>query len=337
MAFLYLSWKYLADGLPGYRDLMLLMAAFAVHVNYLMWMLWFVAGLVVLLGHVGYRHKPAEMIPVTSEDAEWHEPTLELIAPDHVALKRRPTLVQLVRIRRFWWGLIAAILVASPWYIRNIIVTRNPVYAFFTNVFTGSIKVNPEVMRSAEQEWLLNGDGLGRVGQTLGEKLANSWLYFVTGPHHWKMGPFLVAFVLPGVVVFLGWLLIRLSRKQSSHGTGTDPADDALLRFGAASLFLFLFLWAYAYVIADFYLYQIVIVIALFPVFAAFVYRICSTPATKGVLHTLVLLLGFAPGVIMGLMGFKLMKTGIYEGLPAPQFALTALKKLFIQLRCAAS
>src|SRR5690606_37892746 len=36
------------------------------------------------------------------------------------------------------------------------------------------------------------------------------------------------------------------------------------------------------------------------------------------------------PGVTMGLMGFKLKKTGVYESMPPPQIELTALRKLFM-------
>lgn len=330
-AFLYLAWKYTADGLPGYRDLMLLTAAFAVHVNYLMFLLWGAAAVVILAAHV--RQKRMTVLPdvwTGPEIPDLPPGAMEIVPPSHVALRLRPTLPQLLRTRRFWVGLAAALAVASPWYIRNTLVTGNPVYAFYANLFPATRRVNPEVMRSAEQEWLRNGDGLGRVGRTLSEKLLNSWGFFVTGEQHWKLAPVFMAFVIPGFVVFLGWSLWWIVRRLPRREILTDPADNALFRFGLGAAVLFLLLWTYAYVIAGFYLYQIIVVLPLFAVFAAFVWRMCDTRPTRATLHVLALVVGFSPGLIMALMGFKLQKTGIYVGMPSPQFALTALKKLFM-------
>lgn len=329
-AFVYLAWKYIADGLPGYRDLMLLTAAFAVHVNYLMWLLWGVAAVVILANHIAVK-RPTLSSVWTGEVVDLPEGAMEILPPEHVSLRYRPTIAQLLRTRRFWAGIAVALAIASPWYIRNTVVTGNPVYAFYSNVFTASRNVNPLVMRSAEQEWLLNGDGLGRVGRTLSEKLRNSWTYFVTGDQHWKLAPVFVGFVLPGFAVFLGWAGWWLDRRRSEEiPRPTDPADRALFRFGLACTTLFLLLWVYAYVIADFYLYQIVVVLPLFAIFSYFVFRMCDTRLSRAALHAIVLLVGLAPGVIMSLMGFKLRNTGVYEGMPSPQFALTALKKLFM-------
>ncbi|CAN5362194.1 hypothetical protein BH09SUM1_BH09SUM1_18220 [soil metagenome] len=90
---------------------------------------------------------------------------------------------------------------ASPWYIRNTILTNNPVYAFFPQIFTHSIRVNPAVLKSAELEWFRNGDGIGQVAEkyhdwstgeqrdvgaddfrraaTLGDKLRASFLFWI--------------------------------------------------------------------------------------------------------------------------------------------------------------
>lgn len=71
-------------------------------------------------------------------------------------------------ILRRWttWAVVAGCIVfASPWYIRNAVMTGNPVYAFFAELFPATVRVNPEVMASAEIEWFRNGDGIGRLAE----------------------------------------------------------------------------------------------------------------------------------------------------------------------------
>jgi hypothetical protein len=93
---------------------------------------------------------------------------------------------------------------------------------------------------------------------------------------------------------------------------------------------LFALLWFYAYCVADFYLYQIIIVLPLFGIFAGCLFAYCRGRGARIVLHSLVLLSAFAPGVVMGIMGFKLKKTGVYEGMPPPQMAVTGLRRMFM-------
>ena len=131
--------------------------------------------------------------------------------------------------RTFLTVVAVSLAVASPWYIRNTVLTGNPVYAFFYNIFP-SKHVNPAVMKSAELEWRLNGDGLGRVGSTPGQKLAHSWYYFVTGPHHWKLGPVFMAFVVPGFLLFLASLLGRAAlsaRRATGLNASPTPRGDS--------------------------------------------------------------------------------------------------------------
>src|SRR5690606_23821569 len=120
---------------------------------------------------------------------------------------------------RFWLMVLVVTTIAVPWYVRNTMLTGNPVYAFYSNVFP-SINVNPDVMKSAEREWKLNGDGLANVGSTLGEKLRGSWLYFVTGQQHWKLSPMLMALVMPGFVLWALWWMgrVALARRRASAG-----------------------------------------------------------------------------------------------------------------------
>ncbi|MBX7245919.1 MAG: glycosyltransferase family 39 protein [Candidatus Sumerlaeaceae bacterium] len=331
-AFLYLAARYFTAGHWQYLALMLATAAFAVHVNYLMWALWIAAAVVIVAAHWGVRQPKPEMEANFNPAYDYqgmNEPTelpaKEMQMPEFLKISRRHSLARLLGSRRFLMIAVACLAVASPWYLRNIIVTGNPVYAFFSNIFP-SKNVNPEVMKSAGIEWLLNGDGLGKVGRTLPQKLGNSWLYFVTGAQSWKMGPFFMAFVIPG---FLVWLVLSLKRTI----TGYAKFPGHALRFGLAAAALFVLLWFYAYVVADYYLYQIIIVVPLFGVFFGFLYQACSNRGARAVLCGLVLITGFAPGIIMAMMGFKLLKSGTIYGGPFSQIHLTALRNPFMNKR----
>src|SRR5690606_36155827 len=135
----------------------------------------------------------------------------------------------------------------------------------------------------------LNGDGLRNVGNTLPEKLSGSWLYFVTGDQHWKLAPFFMAFVVPGFLVWALWWAARLLRRgpRASIFAGPDPV---IFRCVAVAAALFLLLWFYAYVVADFYLYQIIVVLPLFGIFATCLFMYCSNRGVRMVLYFVVLL-----------------------------------------------
>jgi hypothetical protein len=340
-AFLYCAMKYVLGGLPAYLALMLLFAGFAMHINYLMGILWPVAAVAVVVAHVmsvpSERDMGAEEPDREAEEAEENKPAAydqrawEMLNP----VERDP-LGKFLCSRVLWLNVFVSALIASPWYIRNIIVTGNPVYAFFYNIFP-SRNVNPEVMRSAQVEWLMNGDGLGRVGATLWEKLANSWLYFVTGPHHWKLGPVFMALAVPGFVVFLCRIWSRLVVGQRLVNLGELPGSpprtrvfDDSLKFGTVCGALFVLLWFYAYVIADMYLYQIIIVLPLFGIFVCGVFEVCNTRFSRVLLYVLCIVVGIGPGIMMGLMGFKLKRSGHIGATPYSQVTLTALRYLFI-------
>lgn len=334
-AFIYMACKLVRDGLPAYRDLMLLLAGMAVHINYLMWGLWPVAAVAVVAACMLRPRAALDSMQAAKyqsttnlfSNADADRPLWPDLPPEPLALQYRPKLLQVLKSRRFWMGAAVALVVASPWYIRNVVVTGNPVYAFYSNIFP-SKNVNPAVMKSAEQEWLLNGDGLGRVGRTLPEKLRGSWLYFVTGNQHWKLAPFFMAMVLPG---FLLWLIGWVASWRARPGAARPPGSAGFYAALVAPAALFCLLWFYAYCVADFYLYQIIIVLPLFGVFAGVLFAFCKSRSARIVLHTLVVLTALAPGVVMGIMGFKLKKTGVYDGMPAPQMNATALRTLFMK------
>ena len=333
-AFLYLSLKYILDGHHGYRWLMLGVAAAAVHLNYLMWVLWPVGLIVVVVAHLARREVEKEDFDANPDifDVLDTQRPLELKAPRFLSLRDRLSIWRLLGSREFYLSGAIALVLAMPWYIRNIVLTGNPVYAFFYNIFRTSKRVNPEVMKSAEVEWLLNGDGLGRVGHSLLEKLVNSWAYFVTSSLHWKLAPVFMGFAVPGFVLALGWTAYRWIAHRRDKLVQEDHYGVGLqLRFAVPCAALFLLLWFYAYCIADFYLYQIIIVLPLFGIFACYVFQVCQSQGARAALCVLTLLVGSAPGLVMGIMGFKLKNTGVYKGMPPPQMNVTALRKLFME------
>jgi hypothetical protein len=348
-AFLYVAGRLIVSGSLSALVLTWLIPAFAVHINYLMWILWPVALLATVLAHVrggscervvGSLAGPA---PVSRQDESLEDDWIDGsgVAPmpfdERAWLELHPaerlSAGRFLRSRTFLTVVAVSLAVAAPWYIRNTVLTGNPVYAFFYNIFP-SKHVNPAVMKSAELEWRLNGDGLGRVGSTLGQKLTNSWYYFVTGPHHWKLGPVFTAFVLPGFLLFLASLLGRAARsarrRLASQPQEAPAVWDDWTKFSCVAALLFLLLWFYAYCVADMYLYQIIIILPLFAVFTARVFEFCPTMGWRRVLYVATLVTGLAPGVFMGLMGFKLKTSGMLGTQPYSQVTLTALRNLFI-------
>ena len=111
-----------------------LVPAISMHLNYLMGLLWVPWGVAVLLAAL--------------RDDGWRG-VLESLKP------RRMVLVIFA----------AGVLLASPWYIRNWVLTGNPVYAFFPQFFPGSVRMNVDVLRSAELEWFRVGDGIGKAAE----------------------------------------------------------------------------------------------------------------------------------------------------------------------------
>jgi len=181
-AFLYLAAVLGRMRTPGALALFSFIPAAAMHVNYLMgilWVPWVIAVLCALRGFsrrvVVHEEKEdfaavsfdyldvaavdgAESAPAASE-AKGRADGIALEAGDLTALWRALLSWRFVAI------VAACMALGSPWYIRNWIVTGNPVYAFYPNIFTASKNVNPDVLKSAELEWFRNGDGIGRLAE----------------------------------------------------------------------------------------------------------------------------------------------------------------------------
>ncbi|MCC6546047.1 glycosyltransferase family 39 protein [Candidatus Sumerlaeota bacterium] len=167
-AFLCCIAMYAKTGGRGWLLLTALMPGIAMNLNYLMgvlWPVWLVA--ILLVNHLRGR-----------------------------------AAVVLLRDRFLWVAFACGLVVGAPWYVRNTVLTNNPVYSFFPQVFTGSVRTNRDVLASANLEWFRNGDGIGRVAEfmhdfrtggperdvnsdaftreaTLGDRVASSFLYWV--------------------------------------------------------------------------------------------------------------------------------------------------------------
>jgi len=322
-AFLYVALCYFETGLMGYFVLATLIPAFAMHLNYLMGLLWIVWAAMLLLAHVR---------PIRELEAEPADfPDDETRPRDMVALQtvhpRPPTFAQFLRSRRLWTWFVVGVALASPWYIRNWVLTGNPVYAFFQPLFPKTLHYNREVMDSAVVEWTLNGDGIGKASLTrdfleqydrferardvssveiarirtpLMDKLRASWRFWVSDFNAWKLAPAFLGIALPGLLLFL----IGIRRRRDSVLAGRESV--ARRRFGWLCALLLFLLLIYHYLLADFYLYQIIPLVVLIPLLGAYVVRALGGRLERGLFVILALWITIFPGLALALMGFKI-------------------------------
>jgi hypothetical protein len=287
-AFLYAALLYIDRGLWGYFVLATLIPAFSVHISYLMWILWGPWLVMVIVAHTKSRRLRRYEEEKEAIDFTVVRPDYEL---DYTYVEQRKPLTAFVLSKQFLLPLIIALILASPWYLRNLILTGNPVYPFFASIL-GGVHINPDVLASCKAEWLANGDGIGKLGRTLGEKIRASWHFFVIWQHAWKLA----------LIRAIGRLLI--GQKHPKLGRRVRVFDD-LTKFCLVAFTLFVLLFIYHYVIASMYLYQIIIILPLMAIFTYFVFDRCAMKPLRGGLLTLCLVLGIVPGLAMGLMGFK--------------------------------
>lgn len=233
--------------------------------NYMGWIVWAPLGLAVLLGGVRTGNSDAR------------------------------------RMLLFGAGvLLLGSLWATPWYIRNIWVTGNPVYAFFPTLF-GGMRIDMEVLASCENEWAANGDGLGQVGATLWERIVRTPEYFLY--FQWKWAPVVLGLAIPGL--FLGW-------KEPSRRL-----------YAVAGVYGLLVLF-YGYAISGLYLYH---TIALFPLASLFGARVLASVDDRRactLLAVVMLVAGLAPGLAFSALGPKARGAGLgllrLAGGPAESF-----------------
>lgn len=182
-AFLYLAALLSRTRLPGVFLFFTFVPAAAMHVNYLMgilWIPWAVAVLLALKARRARRVADEEFVderdllatserrfrPDVSPDNEFDEGEpleMELRAAD------TPGLRAVLLSRAFWLALVVCLAVGSTWQVRNWVLTGNPVYAFFPQLFPATINVNEEVLASADLEWFRNGDGVGRLAELIAD------------------------------------------------------------------------------------------------------------------------------------------------------------------------
>lgn len=362
-AFLYAIVIYVQRPRAGEFWALTLLPAAAMHLNYLMGLLWVVWLVAVLL-------------------------TALLSVPAGPALAR---LMAPLRSRRAWTIYLVCVALSLPWHIRNTVLTGNPVYAFFPEIFTASVRVNPEVLRSAELEWYRNGDGIARPAEFyydlnkgisrdesnddfsrqagLAERLQASWyfwvgfdalltseqgvrssylwraahllnilraesrasgrayndrVYLLIWPHTYKMTPLMPAFFFPALALAGLWLL-----GQSVGWLRAQRREEIVLVASAAMLSAALL--AYIYLLADFYLYQIIGIVAPASLVGGFLIQKVRETANQrhlltGALGVLLLLQAVTPGLAFALMGFKFTSATTFLGQPFSQTGLDAFR-----------
>ncbi|MFB3897175.1 MAG: hypothetical protein ACE14V_12820 [bacterium] len=213
-----------------------------------------------------------------------------------------------------------SLLLAIPWYIRNWLVTGNPVYAFFPQIFGGK-HINPEVLASCYKEWTANGVGV--PGSTVLERILNAPQFFL---YDWRFAPALLGLTLPGIAV----LIYHSFEKQQSEERKIN------IKFGYLVLILLILGFFYHLVISSLYLYQIVFIIPAMAVLSG--YFISSIVGAdnflplpkkawdwiKGILLGLVVVVGLVPGLAMSIMGHKVANPNLiafrYPGMEKMQF-----------------
>jgi hypothetical protein len=269
-AMLLSAYDWLNTGHRRYAVLMLALVAFGCHINYLMPAMWGVAMLALIFRALFERTHPQ------SGKRKGRFPTEE----------------------RRWGGvaiaLLIALLLSSTWYIRNIVVTGNPVYAFFHEILGGE-HINPDVLASAEVEWRANGDGLGQ--QSTLANLGHLPRYLLIDPRtRWLLSPAFEGFALPGLLMLLIGLAVWRRREFIASPERALWWLLALSVFGG--------LWLYHIALADYYLYQILPMLVPAALLATLPLALPGVwgAMPRGAVLTAALLIS----VPMSLMGFKL-------------------------------
>lgn len=314
-AFLYLALLYIETGVRSHFVLLTLLVGFGMHINYLMGILWAPWGMTLLAAHFAVPRDADE----EDEEADGHaEDRFDLARaliltgdtptggtscggsppPERPRYPDRPGLLRFVFSRPFLFTFAITVALGSTWHLRNWIVTGNPVYAFFPEVFGGR-NINPEVMRSAAEEWLTNGAGIGRHGEDFASRVRATWDFTV---HGWRLGAIPQGFVFAAIPLLLARMLVSAGRRASRSGRG---GVDSGSRFMLVVLTLTICLFAYKYLLAPYYLYQILMILPCFAVLLVAFRQWWAGPVARRAAGALVLLTGLVPGLAMALMGFK--------------------------------
>jgi len=249
-------------------------------------------------------------------------------------------------------------MLALPWYFRNIIVTGNPVYPYFSGIFGGK-NINRDVMRSMEGEWLENGDGIDKATLayivdkkqknelsqekissfftsekesakfSLGAKLRATPYYFMTSPQwSWALAPMFQSLTIPGILALIGIILMWILKGIRDKKTGEiEKGLSAEHRFGILVLFVFFSFWGYHYFMAGYYLYQILPVLIPIAVLAFVMADKLRNSFSQTIFYLWCLFVFFMPGLPFALMNFKLAHDVVIEGSQEYPFELAALRR----------
>ncbi|GAB4315435.1 MAG: hypothetical protein Kow0059_07520 [Candidatus Sumerlaeia bacterium] len=326
-AFLYIGMVYIDTGRRPYLVFLTLITAFAMHINYLMGILWAAWVAVVIMAHWrggvfnGDRGdgRRTQVFFEGRQSAVYAQHPFQIV---HV----RPTLQAMVRRGRLWRLLAVGLVIGSIWYGRNWIVTGNPVYAFFPNIFGGK-NINPEVLDSAYQEWLQNGDGIERYAlqrykdTSLKSKFRGTWGFFVTSNLSWKWAPVWMGLAVPGMILALLLPVLRRAihpRNDLERLFIQQMLSPTLLRSGALAVVMTGLLLFYHYFISGIYLYQIICILPMWGVFGTLALHTASLAGWRGVLRLglvgLITAWGVVPGMAFGLMGLKWKSEAVMAG-----------------------
>lgn len=289
-AFLYLALMYVETALRGYFAAATLLIALAMHLNYLMGILWLPWVLTLVATHFN-----------------WREPELYPAAPWTRRDWRASTLATVLS----WWiwpPIAVAAVIGATWLARNFILTGNPVYAFFYKSL-GGININPEVMEAAAKEWCANGAGIGRMSELfpgappLVARVKGAWYFFVLYKLAYRFMPLMMAFAVPGALAWCGMTLglMRARRTSLSH------THLVLMRFGWIAMAYTGSLMAFHFTLAAFYLYQIVMILPGLALVAALAWPLWRMRPWRWGWGALALWTGLFPGLVMALMGFKVV------------------------------
>ncbi len=191
----------------------------------------------------------------------------------------------------------AGLLLSSTWFLRNVIVTGNPVYAFFPDLFRG-VNTNLDVLKSCEVEWMMNGDGVGSLGRTLAERILHSPYYFLFDANtHLKWAALPLGWFLPGLIWGFTW------KKPS--------------RFWVGVLGYIAFLFLYEYTVSGLYLYHVMPLIPLMVLVACrWLRRVDLGPVWMGNFHKgTVLAAALTIGLSASILGAKHTNPSLKEAL----------------------
>jgi len=213
-----------------------------------------------------------------------------------------------------------SLLISLPWYLRNWLVTGNPVYSFFPEIFGGK-HINPAVLASCYQEWTANG--IGVPGATVWERILNAPKFFF---FDWRFAPALIGLSIPGIGLFFAESCLNIKYQRPS------TREKFHFKFIWLTIILFILGFFYHLVISSLYLYQIIFIIPAIAVLSGYVIHFVVEneyfqPISKiitGVVLILVLLIGLVPGLAMSIMGHKYANPNLlafrYPGIEKMQF-----------------